>query len=77
VTSPNREAVRAARSVVIKVGTTALTTPSGVFDASRLAVLADALEEAGWCDPEVLGHCRARTDHVRGCWVLDLILGKE
>jgi glutamate 5-kinase len=38
VTSPNREAVRAARSVVIKVGTTALTTPSGVFDASRLAV---------------------------------------
>jgi glutamate 5-kinase len=44
VTSPNREAVRAARSVVIKVGTTALTTPSGVFDASRLAVLADAIE---------------------------------
>ena len=44
MTSPNREAVRAARSVVIKVGTTALTTPSGVFDASRLAVLADAIE---------------------------------
>jgi glutamate 5-kinase len=44
VTSPHREAVRTARSVVIKVGTTALTTPSGVFDASRLAVLADAIE---------------------------------
>jgi glutamate 5-kinase len=44
VTSPNREAVRTARSVVIKVGTTALTTPSGVFDAGRLAVLADAIE---------------------------------
>ena len=44
MTSPNREAVRVARSVVIKVGTTALTTPSGVFDASRLAVLADAIE---------------------------------
>jgi glutamate 5-kinase len=42
--SPHREAVRTARSVVVKVGTTALTTPSGMFDASRLAVLADAIE---------------------------------
>src|ERR1700737_1555701 len=44
MTSRHREAVRTARSVVVKVGTTALTTPSGVFDASRLAVLADAIE---------------------------------
>lgn len=44
MTSQHREAVRTARSVVVKVGTTALTTPSGVFDASRLAVLADAIE---------------------------------
>src|ERR1700752_5180297 len=44
MTSPHREAVRTARSVVVKVGTTALTTSSGVFDASRLAVLADAIE---------------------------------
>jgi glutamate 5-kinase len=44
VTSPHREAVRTARSVVVKVGTTALTTPSGMFDAGRLAVLADAIE---------------------------------
>ncbi|MGX9792513.1 glutamate 5-kinase [Mycobacterium sp. MMS18-G62] len=44
MTSPYREAVRTARSVVVKIGTTALTTPSGVFDASRLAVLADAIE---------------------------------
>jgi glutamate 5-kinase len=44
MTSPHREAVRTARSIVVKVGTTALTTPSGVFDASRLAVLADAIE---------------------------------
>jgi glutamate 5-kinase len=42
--SQHRDAVRNARSVVVKVGTTALTTPSGVFDASRLAVLADAIE---------------------------------
>jgi glutamate 5-kinase len=44
VTSTHREAVRTARSVVVKIGTTALTTPSGVFDAGRLAVLADAIE---------------------------------
>ncbi len=42
--SVHREAVRTARSVVVKVGTTALTTPSGVFDASRLQYLADAIE---------------------------------
>ncbi|WP_102142432.1 glutamate 5-kinase [Mycobacterium hubeiense] len=42
--SKYREAIRTARSVVVKVGTTALTTPSGMFDASRLARLADAIE---------------------------------
>lgn len=42
--SPHREAVRAARSIVVKIGTTALTTPAGVFDASRLAVLVEAIE---------------------------------
>src|SRR6201996_3392716 len=44
MTSPHREAVRTARSLVVKVGTNALTTESGVFDASRLAHLADAIE---------------------------------
>ncbi|MGV0785846.1 glutamate 5-kinase [Mycolicibacterium sp. XJ2] len=42
--SAHRAAVRTARSVVVKVGTTALTTPTGVFDASRLAVLVEAIE---------------------------------
>ena len=42
--SPHREAIRSARSVVVKVGTTALTTSSGMFDASRLAELVDAIE---------------------------------
>src|ERR1700694_5856378 len=44
MTSPQREAVRTARSVVVKVGTTALTTPSGMFDVSRLEAFADAIE---------------------------------
>jgi glutamate 5-kinase len=42
--SGHREAIRTARSVVVKIGTTALTTPSGVFDTDRLATLADAIE---------------------------------
>ncbi|MGV0835156.1 glutamate 5-kinase [Mycolicibacterium thermoresistibile] len=42
--SRHRDAIRTARRVVIKIGTTALTTPSGVFDASRLATLAEAIE---------------------------------
>jgi glutamate 5-kinase len=44
VTSQHREAIRTARSLVVKVGTNALTAPSGVFDAGRLAELADAIE---------------------------------
>ncbi len=42
--SAQRDAIRTARSLVVKVGTHALTTPSGVFDAGRLAGLADAIE---------------------------------
>lgn len=42
--SSAREAIRTARRVVVKVGTTALTTPTGMFDAGRLAGLAEAIE---------------------------------
>lgn len=42
----------------------------------RLPVLADALEEAGCQDPHILAHCRRPSEHVRGCWVVDLLLGK-
>lgn len=44
---------------------------------SDLPILADALEEAGCIDPYVLAHCRQAGEHVRGCWVVDLILGKK
>ncbi len=43
----------------------------------KMPLLGDALEEAG-CDlEEVLQHCRGGGEHVRGCWVVDKVLGKE
>jgi hypothetical protein len=43
----------------------------------RMPELADALEEAGCDNPEILAHCRQPGPHVRGCWVVDAVLGKE
>jgi hypothetical protein len=52
--------------------------PSGQLDPAGLGILADALEEAGCTEPMLLGHCRDREAvHVRGCFVLDLLLGKK
>jgi hypothetical protein len=42
-----------------------------------LPILADALEEAGCDNADILAHCRSRRGHALGCWVLDLLLGKE
>ncbi|MBX9678322.1 MAG: hypothetical protein K2X38_06130 [Gemmataceae bacterium] len=50
--------------------------PSGHLDPMRLAILADALEDAGSNDTHILSHLRSFGPHVRGCWALDLILGK-
>ena len=43
----------------------------------RLPILADALQDAGCDNADVLGHCRGPGPHARGCWVVDLVLGKE
>jgi len=43
----------------------------------RLPILADALMDAGCADETILKHCRSKAPHVRGCWVVDLILGKQ
>jgi hypothetical protein len=51
--------------------------PAGTFDPFRMSILADALLDAG-CDNEYLiQHCRSDTPHVRGCWMLDLLLNKS
>jgi len=44
---------------------------------ARLPLLADALMDAGCDDDRVLDHCRSRGPHARGCWAVDLVLGKE
>jgi hypothetical protein len=51
-----------------------------IYDERRfddLPILADALEEAGCDDEDILSHCRGLGPHVRGCWGLDLILAKS
>jgi hypothetical protein len=42
-----------------------------------LPILADALQDAGCDNADVLNHCRGGSPHVRGCWVVDLVLGKS
>jgi hypothetical protein len=49
----------------------------GTLDHDRLVVMADALEEAGCTDTNLLGHLRGPGPHVRGCHVVDALLGKQ
>jgi hypothetical protein len=51
--------------------------PEGTLDTARLAILADALLDAGCEDEALIQHCREPGPHVRGCWAVDLILGKQ
>ncbi len=43
----------------------------------RMPILADALQDAGCENADILTHCREPGVHVRGCWVVDLVLGKS
>lgn len=59
---------------------TALSLTIAIYEDrawDRLPILADALEEAGCNDADILNHCRGQGPHARGCWVADLILGKQ
>jgi hypothetical protein len=49
----------------------------GTLDPAQLALVADALEDAGCTDADLLGHLRGPGPHVRGCWALDLLRGKS
>jgi hypothetical protein len=51
-----------------------------IYDDRRfesLPILADALEEAGCMEADILAHCRESGNHVRGCWLLDRLLYRE
>ncbi|MBY0456195.1 MAG: hypothetical protein K2V38_02540 [Gemmataceae bacterium] len=58
---------------------TAVALAQGIYDErafDRMPILADALQDAGCDNDDILNHCRdANTPHVRGCWVVDLVLG--
>ena len=58
---------------------TVVALARGIYDDrafDRLPILADALQDAGCDNAEVLNHCRDTGPHARGCWVVDLLLGK-
>jgi hypothetical protein len=59
---------------------TVVQLAQGIYDDrafDRLPILADALQDAGCDNEDVLSHCRDTGPHARGCWVVDLILGKS
>ncbi|WP_439630587.1 hypothetical protein [Gemmata sp.] len=58
---------------------TVVQLAQGIYDDrafDRLPILADALQDAGCDNADVLTHCRDTGPHARGCWVVDLVLGK-
>jgi hypothetical protein len=68
--------VLATRSVTLTVKQLAESIyQERAFD--RLPILADALEEVGCTDAAILEHCRGPGPHVRGCWVVDLLTGRQ
>jgi hypothetical protein len=74
------ENVRPADALLAWNGSALPRLAQAIYDErafDRLPILADALEDAGCTDPAILDHCRGPGPHVRGCWVVDLILGKE
>ncbi len=56
-----------------------LALARGIYDDKafdRMPILADALQDAGCDNDDVLTHCRGDGPHARGCWAVDLLLGK-
>ncbi|WP_238602965.1 hypothetical protein [Fimbriiglobus ruber] len=59
---------------------TVLSLAQGIYEDrafDRMPILSDALQDTGCDNEDILTHCRGSGPHVRGCWVVDLVLGKE
>jgi hypothetical protein len=60
---------------------TVVALAAGIYEEKafeRMPILADALQDAGCDNDDILTHCRdQRQVHLRGCWVLDLLLQKQ
>jgi hypothetical protein len=57
-----------------------LKIAKGIYEErafDRMPILADALEDSGCADAAILAHCRSSGPHVRGCWTLDVLFGRE
>lgn len=60
--------------------TTVVSLATAIYEErafNRLPILSDALEDAGCTHADILNHCREPGEHARGCWLLDLILGRQ
>lgn len=58
---------------------TVLVLANGIYEErafDRMPILADALQDADCDNDDILKHCRQPSEHVRGCWVVDLLLNK-
>jgi hypothetical protein len=59
---------------------TVLALANGIYTDrafDRMPILADALQDAGCDNEEVLNHCRQASEHVKGCWVVDLLTARK
>lgn len=59
---------------------TVLTLAQGIAEDNAfdyLPILADALQEAGCENEDILNHCRQQGEHVRGCWLIDMLLNNH
>jgi hypothetical protein len=77
--SPFRPVPALAPAILAYNGGTVPKLAAAIYEErafDRLPVLADALEDAGCTDADILRHCRESGEHVRGCRVVDLLLGK-
>jgi hypothetical protein len=77
--NPFRPAPRVDPTVLAWNAGTVVKLAQTIYDERRftdLPILADALEEAGCTNADILDHCRGPGPHVRGCWVVDAILAK-